>query len=52
VDIQVGVEDIKTGEVSMQPVFPAGINMVYNSRELEEAMSIAAMTMLTRKTPF
>ena len=52
VDIQVGVVDIKTGQVSMQPVYPAGINMVYNSRELEEAMSIAALTMLTRKTPF
>ena len=52
VDIEIGVRDIKTGKRYMQPVFPAGINMVYNSQEMEEAMAIVAMTMLTRKTVF
>ena len=52
VDIQVGVRDLKTDKVRMQPLFPAGINMTYNSRELEEAMAVAVVTVLTRKTPF
>ena len=52
VDIEVGVKDLKTDKVIMQVPFPAGINMVYNSRELEEAMAVAVATVLTRKTPF
>lgn len=52
VDIVVGVRDIKTDKVVMQVPFPAGINMVYNSRDLEEAMAVTVATILTRKTPF
>ena len=52
VDFQVGVKDMKTGKVRMQPSFPAGINMVYNSRDLEEAMATVVLTLLTRKSPF
>jgi hypothetical protein len=52
VDIEVGVRDLKTDKVVIQPLFPAGINMVYNSRALEEAMAVTVATVLTRKTPF
>ena len=52
VDIEVGIKDLQTGKVHMQVPFPAGINMVYNSRELEEAMAVTVATVLARKTPF
>jgi len=52
VEITVQVMDLETGRVVRMPAYDAGIRMIFNSRELEEAMAVAVATILTRKTPF
>jgi len=52
VDIEVQVRELSTGRIVRLPPFSAGINMTFNSQELEEAMAVVVATILTRKTPF
>lgn len=51
-EVQVEVKDLSSGSVSQKTPINAGINMVFNSRELEEALVIAVMTSLTQKLLF
>ncbi|MEE2659868.1 MAG: hypothetical protein VX733_15275 [Candidatus Latescibacterota bacterium] len=52
VEIWVRIKDLATGrEVAGQPM-KAGIRMVFNSKELEEALAVAVVTYLTQKTLF
>ncbi len=52
VQVEVSVKDLKTGKVSKKNPVDAGIVMIFNSRELEEALAIAVMTSLTQKLLF
>ena len=50
--VEVAVKDVKTGETSKKSPINAGVIMVFNSRELEEALAITVMTSLTQKLLF
>ena len=52
VQVQVEVKDLKTGQISKKSPIDAGIVMIFNSRELEEALAIAVVTSLTQKLLF
>ncbi len=52
VQVQVEVKDLKTGQISKKTPIDAGIVMIFNSRELEEALAIAVVTSLTQKLLF
>ena len=52
VQVQVEVKDLKTGRMSKKSPIVAGIVMTFNSRELEEALAIAVVTILTQKLLF
>jgi len=52
VQVEVAVKDLKTGKVSKKSPVDAGIVMIFNSRELEEALAIAVVTSLTQKLLF
>lgn len=52
VEIDVSIKDLKTGQVRQLPTMKAGIKMLFNSKELEEAMAVAVVTNLLQKTPF
>ncbi len=46
------VKDVKSGTEIRLPAVKAGISMVFNSKELEEAIAIFISTVLTQKTLF
>jgi hypothetical protein len=50
--IEVEVKDLKTGKMSKKSPLNAGVTMIFNSRELEEALAIAVVTSLTQKLLF
>ena len=52
VEIQLIVRDIKNDKVNEKKQVRAGINMIFNSKELEEAMAIAVITNMTQKILF
>ncbi len=52
VQVEVSVKDLKTGKVSTKSPVDAGIVMIFNSKELEEALAIAVVTSLTQKLLF
>ena len=52
VEVQITVRDVSTDAVSGKKPLRAGIQMVFNSRELEEAMAVAAITGMTQKILF
>ena len=52
VEIEVTVKDLKTGKVVTLPKMVTGISMLFNSKELEEAMAVAVITSLMQKTLF
>lgn len=52
VDIVLIIKDMATGEVFEKELLKVGINMIFNSTELEEAMAVAVMSHLMQKTPF
>ena len=52
VQVEVAVRDLKTGKVSKKSPVDAGVVMIFNSRELEEALAIAVVTSLTQKLLF
>ena len=52
VQVEVSVKDLKTGKVSTKSPVDAGIVMIFNSRELEEALAVAVVTSLTQKLLF
>ena len=52
VQVEVAVKDLKTGKVSAKSPVDAGLVMIFNSRELEEALAIAVVTSLTQKLLF
>ena len=52
VELEVTVKDLKTGKVVTLPKMVTGIKMLFNSKELEEAMAVAVITSLMQKTLF
>jgi hypothetical protein len=52
VEIEVVIKDLKTGKVMTLPTMVTGIQMLFNSKELEEAMAVAVVTSLMQKTLF
>jgi len=50
--IEVEVKDLKTGKMSKKSPLNAGVIMIFNSRELEEALAITVVTSLTQKLLF
>ncbi len=52
VQVEVSVKDLKTGKVSTKSPVDAGIVMIFNSKELEEALALAVVTSLTQKLLF
>lgn len=52
VQLDLVVKDIKSGAEVRLPAAKAGISMVFNSKELEEAIAIFISTILTQKTLF
>ena len=52
VQVEVSVKDLKTGKVSTKSPVDAGIVMIFNSKELEEALAITVVTSLTQKLLF
>ena len=52
VEIQLIVRDIKNDKENEKKQVRAGINMIFNSKELEEAMAIAVITNMTQKILF
>ena len=51
-EVQITVRDVSTDAVSGKKPLRAGIRMIFNSRELEEAMAVAAITGMTQKILF
>jgi len=52
VDFDLTVKDAATGRTIRREKLRSGIRMIYNSRELEQAMGVAAVTYLTQRTLF
>ena len=52
IEVQVSTRDMVTGSMSDKKPLRAGIRMIFNSRELEEAMAVAAITAMTQKILF
>ena len=50
VQIEVTIRDLESGRVVEHDTMRFGIHMLFNSKELEEAMAIAVVTYLTQKT--
>ena len=50
--VEIEVKDLKTGVMSKKSPINAGVVMIFNSRELEEALAIAVVTSLTQKLLF
>lgn len=52
VELELSITDVASGKTMKREKLRAGIQMTFNSRELEEAMAIAVVTYLTQKTFF
>lgn len=52
VEVTVTVKDVATGEVLTKNTLRLGVNLVFNSEELEEAMAIGVVTHLLQRTLF
>lgn len=52
IEITVSARDMRSGKTHELTPLQAGVVMTFNSRELEQAMAIAAVTSLTRKLLF
>jgi hypothetical protein len=50
--VEVVITDLATGKQIRMPPVKAGINMTFNSKELEEAIAILITTVVTQKTLF
>jgi hypothetical protein len=50
--VEVVITDLATGKQIRMPPVKAGINMTFNSKELEEAIAILISTVVTQKTLF
>lgn len=51
-ELDLSVKDVATGHVTKREKLRAGIRMIFNSRELEQAMAVTVVTYLTQKTLF
>jgi hypothetical protein len=52
VEIRIKIKDLATGLYTDVLPVKAGINMTFNSKELEEAIAVFISTVLTQKTLF
>ena len=52
IEVAVVVKDLQSGNISKKNHLDVGVKMVFNSKELEEAMAIAVVTSLTQKILF
>ena len=52
IEVAVTVKDLQSGSTSKKTPLRVGVKMVFNSKELEEAMAIAAVTSLSQKILF
>jgi hypothetical protein len=52
IEVAVVVKDLQTGGTSRKNPLGVGVRMVFNSKELEEAMAIAVVTSLSQKILF
>ena len=52
VEVEVEIKDLKSGKSLKRQPLQVGIEMVFNSKELEEAMAVAVVTYLTQKILF
>jgi hypothetical protein len=50
--VEVVITDLGTGKQTRMPPVKSGINMTFNSKELEEAIAILITTVVTQKTLF
>jgi hypothetical protein len=50
--VQMVITDLGTGKQIRMPPVKSGINMTFNSKELEEAIAILITTVVTQKTLF
>jgi hypothetical protein len=52
IEVAVVVKDIQSGNVSKKSPLGVGVKMIFNSKELEEAMAIAVVTSIAQKILF
>lgn len=52
IEVVVAVKDLQSGNISRKTPLGVGVKMVFNSKELEEAMAIAVVTSLSQKILF
>ncbi|MBI2501957.1 MAG: hypothetical protein HYW07_01840 [Candidatus Latescibacteria bacterium] len=52
IEVAVTVKDLKNGAANKKTPLRAGVKMVFNSKELEEAMAIAVVTNMAQKILF
>lgn len=52
IEITLVIKDLKSGNVNEKETLRTGIHMIFNSKELEEAMAVAVVTGLTQKILF
>ena len=52
IEVEVQIKDLKSGKSLKRQPLQVGIEMVFNSKELEEAMAVAVVTYLTQKILF
>jgi len=52
IEVAVTVKDLQSGSTSRKTPLGVGVRMVFNSKELEEAMAIAVVTSLAQKILF
>lgn len=52
IEVTVAVKDLQSGNTSQKTPLRVGVKMVFNSKELEEAMAIAVVTSLSQKILF
>ena len=52
IEVTVAVKDLQSGNTSRKNPLQVGVKMVFNSKELEEAMAIAVVTSLSQKILF
>lgn len=52
IEVAVVVKDLQNGNISKKSPLGVGVKMIFNSKELEEAMAIAVVTSLAQKILF
>ena len=52
IEITLVIKDLKSGKMNLKETLRTGIHMIFNSKELEEAMAVAVVTGLTQKILF